>query len=35
MTSGSWWRGLTECAECGPLEKGVANHFGILALTTP
>ena len=29
---GSWWRGLTEC---GPLEKGVANHFSILALRTP
>ena len=26
---GSWWRGLTEC---GPLEKGTANHFSILAL---
>ena len=26
---GSWWRGLTEC---GPLEKGMANHFSILAL---
>ena len=25
----SWWRGLTEC---GPLEKGIANHFSILAL---
>ena len=24
---GSWWRGLTEC---GPLEKGMANHFNIL-----
>ena len=23
---GSWWRGLTEC---GPLEKGTANHFSI------
>ena len=22
--AGSWWRGLTEC---GPLEKGMANHF--------
>ena len=21
--------------ECGPLEKGMANHFGILALRTP
>ena len=29
---GSWWRGLTEC---GPLEKGMANHFSILALRTP
>ena len=28
-TGGSWWRGLTEC---GPLEKGTANHFSILAL---
>ena len=27
-----WWRGLTEC---GPLEKGMANHFSILALKTP
>ena len=26
---GSWWRDLTEC---GPLEKGMANHFSILAL---
>jgi len=26
------WRGLTEC---GPLEKGMANHFSILALRTP
>ena len=26
------WRGLTECA---PLEKGIANHFTILALRTP
>ena len=24
---GSWWRDLTEC---GPLEKGMANHFSIL-----
>ena len=31
-TSGSWWRDLTEC---GPLEKGMANHFSILALRTP
>ena len=29
---GWWWRGLTEC---GPLEKGMANHFSILALRTP
>ena len=29
---GSWWRDLTEC---GPLEKGMANHFSILALGTP
>ena len=29
---GSWWRGLTEC---GPLEKGMANHFSILAWETP
>ena len=28
---GYWWRGLTEC---GPLEKGMANHFMILALRT-
>ena len=28
---GSWWRRLTEC---GPLEKGMANHFSILALRT-
>ena len=28
---GSWWKGLTEC---GPLEKGMANHFSILALRT-
>ena len=28
----SWWRGLTEC---GPLEKGTANHFSIFALRTP
>ena len=28
----SWWRGLTEC---GPLKKGMANHFSILALRTP
>ena len=31
-TDGSWWRGLTEW---GPLEKGMANHFSILALRTP
>ena len=29
---GSWWRGLTKC---GPLEKGMANHFSIPALRTP
>ena len=28
----SWWRDLTEC---GPLEKGMANHFSVLALRTP
>ena len=28
----AWWRGLTQC---GPLEKGIANHFSILALRTP
>ena len=28
----SWWRGLTEC---DPLEKGVANHFNILAWKAP
>ena len=28
----SLWRGLTEC---DPLEKGMANHFSILALRTP
>ena len=28
----SWWRNLTEC---GPLEKGMANHISILALRTP
>ena len=28
---GSWWRDLTEC---GPLEKGMANHFSILALNS-
>ena len=27
-----WWRVLTKC---GPLEKGMANHFSILALRTP
>ena len=27
-----WWRDLTEC---GQLEKGMANHFSILALRTP
>ena len=29
---GPWWRVLTKC---GPLEKGMANHFNILALKTP
>ena len=29
---GSWWRVLTKC---GPLGKGMANHFSILALRTP
>ena len=29
---GSWWRGLTQR---GPLEKGMANHFSVLALRTP
>ena len=28
----SWWTVLTKC---GPLEKGMANHFSILALRTP
>ena len=28
----SWWRVLTKC---GALEKGMANHFSILALRTP
>ena len=31
-TDGPWWRVLTKC---GPLEKGMANHFSILALRTP
>ena len=31
-TGGSWWRGLTEC---GPLEKGMANHFSISCLENP
>ena len=30
-TKGSWWSILTKC---GPLEKGMANHFSILALRT-
>ena len=30
-TDGSWWRVLTKR---GPVEKGVANHFSILALRT-
>ena len=29
---GGVWRGLMEC---GPLEKGMANHFSILALRSP
>ena len=29
---GSWWKVLTKH---GPLEKGMANHFSILALRTP
>ena len=32
MTDGSWWRVLTKR---GPLEKGMENHFNILALRTP
>ena len=28
----SWWRVL---AKCGPVEKGMENHFSILALRTP
>ena len=31
-TGRSWWRGVTEC---GPLQKGMANHFSILAVRTP
>ena len=31
-TDGSWWRVLTKY---GPLEKGMASHFSILALRTP
>ena len=31
-TDGSWWRVLTKH---GPLEKGIAYHFSILALRTP
>ena len=31
-TDGTWWRSLTEC---GPLAKGMANHFSILAFRTP
>ena len=30
-TEGSWWRVLTKR---GPLEKGMASHFSILALET-
>ena len=29
---GSWWRVLTKCSS---LEKGMVNHFSILALRTP
>ena len=28
----SWWRGLTEC---GPLEKGLENHFSMSCLENP
>jgi len=31
-TDRSWWRGLTEC---GPLEKGMANHFSYSCLENP
>ena len=31
-TGSSWWRVLTKC---GPLEKGMANYFIILALKPP
>ena len=31
-TNRSWWRVLTKC---GPLEKGMANHFSILAWRIP
>ena len=31
-TDGSWWRVMTKC---GPLEKGMANNFSILALRIP
>ena len=31
-TDRSWWRVLTKW---GPLEKGMANHFSVLALRTP
>ena len=31
-TDGLWWRVLTKY---GPLEKGIGNHFSILALRTP
>ena len=30
--NGSWWRILRKC---GPLEKGMTNHFSVLALRTP
>ena len=31
-TDGSWWRVVTKR---GPPEKGMANHFSLLALRTP
>ena len=32
MMDGSWWRVLTKS---GPLEKGMENHFSLLAFGTP
>ena len=32
MMDGSWWRVLTKC---GPLEKGMANHFKYSCLENP